>query len=179
MNTIVCKSKFSFENFGEFFTYQNQLLLIYLENHKLCIKTRPLGGGGELAPKEVKRRMFFHKFLKFLPKCDHTPKKEFVRCKSGFLPDFLRFWEFSNKLLPPTLKSLLGWFATSATSPKWGGVGREGGNQNTRPIKTIFLTFENRDYTWLLRNQPLENHDYICRWKNHLRNTIRLLRCQF
>jgi hypothetical protein len=47
--------------------------------------------GGELAPKEVKRRMFFHKFLKILPKSDHTPKKEFVRCKSGFLPDFLRF----------------------------------------------------------------------------------------
>lgn len=133
-------------------------------------QNQPFFFWGELAPKEVKRRMFFHKFLKFLPKSDHTPKKEFVRCKSGFLPDFLRFWEFSNKLLPPRVKSLLGWFATSATSPKWG---------DTKPIKTIFLRFENCDYTWLLRNQPLEKHDYTCQWKNHLRRTVRLLRCQF
>jgi hypothetical protein len=51
--------------------------------------------------------------------------------------------------------------------------GRGGGGGNTRPNKTIFLRFENRNYTWLLRNQPLEKHDYyICGWKNHLRRTI-------
>lgn len=59
LNTIVCKSKFSFENFGEFFTYQNQLLLIYLENHKLCIKTSPLFSGGNWHPKKLKEECSF------------------------------------------------------------------------------------------------------------------------
>jgi hypothetical protein len=75
-NTIVCKSKFSFENFGEFFTYQNQLLLIYLENHKLRTKTSPLFSGGNWHPKKLKRRMFFHKILKIFAKiCSHPQKR--------------------------------------------------------------------------------------------------------
>jgi hypothetical protein len=84
LNTIVWKSKFSFENFGELFTYENQLLLIYLEKHKLCIKTGPFFSGGNWHPKKLKEECSFTKFLKFLPTSDHTPKKEFVRRKSGF-----------------------------------------------------------------------------------------------
>jgi hypothetical protein len=40
--------------------------------------------GGNWHPKKLKEECSFTKFLNFLPTSDYNPKKEFVRCKSGF-----------------------------------------------------------------------------------------------